>query len=338
MVARGLFRSQIALATYPKTGVVSKLSFVPLPHNEDYELDLHRPYIDEIELVNEKGESLTRVPDVLDTWFDSGSMPYAQVHYPFENKERFEKTYPAQFIAEGIDQTRAWFYYLHVLAGALFRRSAFQNVIVNGTVLAEDGKKMSKRLQNYPDPMAIVEKYGADALRLYLLSSPVTQSENLSFSESGVDEVAKKNIGRLMNVLAFYKLYEDGTERADTSANILDRWMLARFAELLKETIDGYEKYGIGQSDAATCAFHRRPFGVVRPSVPETVLKKKVPTKGCTRDVAVCAPYALNRYCARDAVHRGGDIPGPARNVRCGERAFGRLARNKKALEFVWWY
>ena len=255
MVARGLFRSQIALATYPKTGVVSKLSFVPLPHNEDYELDLHRPYIDEIELVNEKGESLTRVPDVLDTWFDSGSMPYAQVHYPFENKERFEKTYPAQFIAEGIDQTRAWFYYLHVLAGALFRRSAFQNVIVNGTVLAEDGKKMSKRLQNYPDPMAIVEKYGADALRLYLLSSPVTQSENLSFSESGVDEVAKKNIGRLMNVLAFYKLYEDGTERADTSANILDRWMLARFAELLKETIDGYEKYELDKATRPLALF-----------------------------------------------------------------------------------
>ncbi len=234
---------------------VRELVFVPLPHDEDYELDLHRPYIDDVVLVGDDGAELTRVPDVLDTWFDSGSMPYGQEHYPFEHKKEFEAAFPAQFIAEGVDQTRAWFYYLHVLAGALFRKNAFQNVIVNGTVLAEDGKKMSKRLQNYPDPMHIVEKYGADALRFYLLSSPVMQAENLAFLESGVDEVAKKNIGRLMNVLAFYKLYEDGTERADTSTDILDRWIRARLAELLRETTSGYEKYELDKATRPLAAF-----------------------------------------------------------------------------------
>lgn len=211
--------------------------------------DLHKHIVDEVTVPCSCGGVMRRVPDVLDTWFDSGSMPYGEKHYPFENKKEFEQTFPAQFIAEGIDQTRAWFYYLHVLAGALFKKNAFQNVIVNGIVLAEDGKKMSKHLQNYPDPMAVVEKYGADAIRYYLLSSPVVQAENLAFSENGVDEVAKKNIGRLMNVLAFYKLYEDGTKSSDGSTHILDRWMLARLAELVRESTNGYEHYRL---DAAT--------------------------------------------------------------------------------------
>ncbi len=212
--------------------------------------DLHKHIVDKIVFPCEKcsGE-MRRIPDVLDTWFDSGSMPYGEKHYPFANKERFDATFPAQFIAEGLDQTRAWFYYLHVLGGALFNKNAFQNVIVNGIVLAEDGKKMSKKLQNYPDPMEIVEKYGADALRLYLLSSPVMQAENLSFSESGVDEVAKKNIGRLGNVLAFYKLYENETARDWKSENILDRWIVARLDEFVIETTHGYENY---QLDSAT--------------------------------------------------------------------------------------
>ena len=211
--------------------------------------DLHKHIVDEIVFSCwECDGEMSRIPDVLDTWFDSGSMPYGEKHYPFENKERFDATFPAQFIAEGLDQTRAWFYYLHVLGGALFRKNAFQNVIVNGIVLAEDGKKMSKKLQNYPDPMEIVEKYGADALRLYLLSSPVMQAENLSFSESGVDEIVKKNIGRLGNVLAFWQLYNDDTPRDWKSENVLDRWIVARLDEFVIETTSGYEKY---QLDAA---------------------------------------------------------------------------------------
>ena len=210
--------------------------------------DLHKHIVDEVTVPCECGDEMHRIPDVLDTWFDSGSMPYGERHYPFENKEQFEDAFPAQFIAEGIDQTRAWFYYLHMLAGALFGKNAFQHVIVNGIVLAEDGKKMSKRLQNYPDPMEVVEKYGADALRLYLLSSPVVQAENLAFSESGVDEVAKKNIGRLHNVLAFYALFADGTESSRSGSHILDRWILARLDELVDETTTGYEKYELDKA------------------------------------------------------------------------------------------
>ncbi|MFI5260557.1 MAG: isoleucine--tRNA ligase [Candidatus Paceibacteria bacterium] len=217
--------------------------------------DLHKHIVDEITVPCTCGGVMRRVPDVLDTWFDSGSMPYGEKHYPFENKADFDAQFPAQFIAEGTDQTRAWFYYLHVLGGALFEKNAFQNVIVNGIVLAEDGKKMSKRLKNYPDPMAVVEKYGADAMRLYLLSSPVVQAEDLAFSESGVDEIAKKNIGRLSNVLAFYKLYADGTSRADTSANVIDRWILTRLTQLIAETTDGYEAYKLDSATRPLAAF-----------------------------------------------------------------------------------
>ncbi len=143
--------------------------------------DIHKDIVDKIEFeCNNCGGKMKRIPDVLDCWFESGSMPYAQLHYPFENKEKFEKNFPAEFIAEGIDQTRAWFYYLHVIAVGIFGLNAFKNVIVNGMVLAEDGKKMAKKLKNYPDPMMIIDKYGADALRSYLLSSPVVQAENFN--------------------------------------------------------------------------------------------------------------------------------------------------------------
>lgn len=210
--------------------------------------DLHKHIVDEISVPCTCGDIMRRIPDVLDTWFDSGSMPYGERNYPFEKKGEFDTNFPAQFIAEGQDQTRAWFYYLHVLASALFNKPAFQNVIVNGIVLAEDGKKMSKKLQNYPDPMKIVNTYGADALRYYLLSSPVVAAENLSFAETGVDEVLKKNINRLDNVVAFYKLYEDGTARSTKSENILDRWIVARLEEFLRETTSGYDEYKLDKA------------------------------------------------------------------------------------------
>ncbi len=211
--------------------------------------DLHKHVVDGITVACSCGGTMKRVPDVLDTWFDSGSMPYGERHYPFENKEKFDAAFPAQFIAEGLDQTRAWFYYLHVLGGALLEKNAFQNVIVNGIVLAEDGKKMAKKLKNYPDPMEVVNKYGADALRFYLLTSPVMQAENLMFSEKGVDEIVKKNIGRLNNVLEFYNLYADGTVRDFKSAHVLDRWIVARVNALVGESTDGYETYEL---DTAT--------------------------------------------------------------------------------------
>lgn len=189
---------------------------------------------------------MTRISDVIDCWFESGSMPYAQLHYSFENKEKLEANFPAQFIAEGSDQTRAWFYYLHVISGGIKDSHAFQHVIVNGIVLAEDGKKMSKKLQNYPDPSLVMEKYGADALRAYLLSSPVMQAENLNFSESGAQESLRKNAMTLWNVYRFYETYApeyDGREVV--SENVLDAWILAKLKLLLIEVTGAMEKYNL---------------------------------------------------------------------------------------------
>ena len=234
------------------TGECYRIEFSPVPHNRDYELDYHRPYIDEIELYEEETK-LERVPDVFDCWFESGSMPYGQQHYPFEHLDVFDpekgKGYPANFIAEGLDQTRGWFYSLIVLGTVLFGKSPYENVIVNGLVLAEDGRKMSKKLQNYPDPMDVADAYGVDTLRFYLLSSPLMRGEDLNFSEKELAELSRKNIGRLHNVLAFYELFADGSTAPSTdSAHVLDRWILARLAELTKAATDGYESYELDRA------------------------------------------------------------------------------------------
>ena len=227
---------------------IHELNFTAFPHNDNFELDYHRPYIDEVELY-ENGVKLERVPDVFDCWFESGSMPYAQHHYPFENKEVFlEKHFPAQFIGEGLDQTRGWFYSLLVLGVALFGKSPFENVIVNGLVLAEDGKKMSKSLRNYPDPMELVDRTGADSVRFYLLSSPIIRGEDLNFSEKEVVELQRKNIGRLHNVLAMYEMYKDGTIADSTSTNILDRWIIARLNQLITDSTTGYKNYELDKA------------------------------------------------------------------------------------------
>nr|NVI69464.1 Isoleucyl-tRNA synthetase [Cucujiformia] len=155
--------------------------------------DLHRENVDILEIPSRTPgrPPLKRVPEVFDCWFESGSMPYAQQHFPFENQKEFEEMFPADFIAEGIDQTRGWFYTLVVISTALFGKAPFKNLIANGMVLASDGQKMSKRKKNYPDPMEVVHKFGADALRLYLISSPVVRAENLRFKEEGVRDVIK---------------------------------------------------------------------------------------------------------------------------------------------------
>ncbi|MCA9365917.1 class I tRNA ligase family protein, partial [Candidatus Kaiserbacteria bacterium] len=225
-----------------------ELDFVPLPHNDNYILDYHRPYIDEVELY--EGEvKLERIPDVFDCWFESGSMPYAQHHYPFENEADFEKKhFPAQFIAEGLDQTRGWFYSLIVLGTALFGKSPFENVIVNGLALAEDGKKMSKSLQNYPDPMELVARNGADAMRFYLMSSPIIRGEDLNFSEKETAELQRKNIGRLHNVLTMYEQYNEDVEPSDSSENVLDKWILSRLNQLITESTEGYKNYELDKA------------------------------------------------------------------------------------------
>ncbi len=173
-------------------------------------VDLHKHFVDDMEYKHaETGETMRRIPEVLDCWFESGAMPYAQAHYPFENKERFEATFPANFIAEGLDQTRGWFYTLTVLAAALFDEPAFQNVIVNGIVLAEDGQKMSKSKQNYPDPNIIFDKYGADAMRIYLMHSPVVKGDDMRFAEKGVQEVVRQTMLPLWNAYSFLLTYAE---------------------------------------------------------------------------------------------------------------------------------
>ncbi len=227
---------------------IRELPFTPLPHNDFYTLDYHRPYIDDLELY-EDGVKLERVPDVFDCWFESGSMPYGQHHYPFENKDNFMREYfPAQFIAEGLDQTRGWFYSLIVLGTALFGKSPYENVIVNGLVLAEDGKKMSKSLRNYPDPMELADRVGVDAMRYYLLSAPIMRGEDLNFSEKEVLELQRKNIGRLHNVLAMYETYADGTLPIGESNNILDRWIIVRLNQLIQESTTGYRAYELDKA------------------------------------------------------------------------------------------
>jgi isoleucyl-tRNA synthetase len=244
-------------------GSVKELPFILYPHNADYELDLHRPYIDDIKLGNSLDGEWQRVPDVFDCWFESGSMPYASNEYPkrldtFNPKRLFglvPKGYPAQFIAEGIDQTRGWFYSLIVLGVGLFGKTPYKAVITNGLLLAEDGRKMSKKLKNYPDPMELVEKFGADALRYYLLSSAVIRGEDLRFSERGVEEVSKKILMRLDNVRSFYELYAaDGAHlqsgwAPSAAVHVLDRWILSRLNQVIADSTAGYESY---QLDNAT--------------------------------------------------------------------------------------
>ncbi len=211
--------------------------------------DLHKHIVDEITVPCEKcTETMRRIPDVLDTWFDSGSMPYAQEHYPFENEAHFQSGFPADFIAEGVDQTRAWFYYQHILGTAVQEQVAFKNAIVTGIVLAEDGKKMSKRLKNYPDPMEVVQKHGADALRLYLLSSPIVAGENLNFSEHDLAESSRNVFRMLWNSYSFFMMYAaidnwEPKEQAAPSENLLDRWMLSELQVLIRNVDQAMESY-----------------------------------------------------------------------------------------------
>ncbi|MBP5993506.1 MAG: isoleucine--tRNA ligase [Candidatus Moranbacteria bacterium] len=216
--------------------------------------DLHKHVVDEISVPCTKcGGTMKRVPDVLDTWFDSGSMPYAQEHYPFANEEHFNKSFPADFIAEGVDQTRAWFYYQHVIGTAIKDSVAFKNVIVNGIVQGEDGKKMSKKLKNYPDPMEIVNKHGADALRLYLLSSPIVAAENLNFSERDLTETSRNVFRMLWNSYSFFMTYAsidawEPKQDVEPSANLLDRWITSELQLLIKNLDQSMEVYELNKA------------------------------------------------------------------------------------------
>ncbi len=228
-------------------GEIREVSFVPLPHNEKFELDLHRPYIDSV-ILEKDGKEFRRIKEVMDVWFDSGAMPFAQDHYPFENKERIEgKGYPADFISEAIDQTRGWFYTLHAIGVLMGRGKAYKNVICLGHLLDAKGKKMSKSLGNIVDPWEQIEKYGVDTLRLWMFS--VNQpGDSKNYDEKTVDEIVKKVFNLLFNVLSFHELYRDSNlekEENISSGNVLDQWILVRLEWLIGLTTKKLDEYQI---------------------------------------------------------------------------------------------
>lgn len=221
--------------------------------------DIHREFLDDIDVWVDDKKTLKgkRIPEVFDCWVESGSMPYASIHYPFEHKKLFENTHPAQFIAEYIAQTRAWFYTLHVMSVGLFGSHTFENAVTTGTVLAEDGNKMSKSKKNYPDPALLFEKYGVDALRFYLMSTVVMKAENLNFSEDSVKEAYQKVVSLLWNTFSFYKLYAPlGTpiELPNIPAkewHILDRWVVSITQSLLRDVTTAMDSY----DTVSTCRY-----------------------------------------------------------------------------------
>lgn len=219
--------------------------------------DYHRPYIDEIDFVCECGGKFKRIPQILDCWFESGSMPYAERHYPFENKEDFAKKFPADFISEYIAQTRAWFYVLHVLAAALFDQPAFKNVVTTGVIAGEDGRKMSKSLGNYTDPHKVLDTYGGDALRFYLMSSSLMEAENLSFSIKDLHEIKRGMIATLWNSYSFFVTYalldkyephNPLRELIKSPVHVLDRWILSELHILIAEFEKNMDDYQIAKA------------------------------------------------------------------------------------------
>lgn len=234
-------------------------NFIPGDNSkENYEkFDLHRPFVDEIILVSPSGKKMFREPDLIDGWFDSGAMPYAQVHYPFENKENFGKIFPADYIAEGVDQTRGWFFTLHAIAVMLFDSVAFKNIISNGLVLDKDGAKMSKRLGNVVDPFETIETNGSDPLRWYLITN-AQPWDNLKFDPTGVEEVKRKFFGTLFNTYSFFALYAnvDGFIYKEEKVRVnerpeIDRWIISLLNSLIKEvqeSLDNFEPTKAGRA------------------------------------------------------------------------------------------
>jgi len=252
--AKGLDRGQAAdyeALSYIHKAEARALDFKVLPHNPEYELDLHKPYIDEVKFDCACGGTMTRAKEVMDVWFDSGSMPFSQDHYPFEAKKKFiglfggtqKIAYPADFISEAIDQTRGWFYTLHAIGVLMGKGKAFKNVICLGHILDAEGKKMSKSVGNVVNPWDMMDKYGADALRFWMYSTN-QPGDSKNFDEKTVDEVVKKVFNLAANVASFYKLYADaGVVASDASTNILDRWIIARLNELVSTVTSGLDAY-----------------------------------------------------------------------------------------------
>jgi isoleucyl-tRNA synthetase len=247
---------------YPRVDVYG--SFADLERDFGVKVtDLHRPYVDDLVRPNPDdptGKSMMRrVPEVLDCWFESGSMPFAQVHYPFQNKDWFEHHYPGDFIVEYIGQTRGWFYTMHVLATALFDRPAFRNCLSHGILLGEDGRKMSKSLRNYPDVYGVFDRHGSDAMRWMLMSSPVLRGGDMSVTETGIRDAVRQVLLPLWNVWYFFSLYANASGHTATfrtdSADLLDQYVLAKTNELVAQTTTQLEEYDISGAAASVRSF-----------------------------------------------------------------------------------
>ena len=218
-------------------------------------LELHRPYVDNIHIkCPDCGKEMSRVSDVLDVWFDSGAMPYAQCHYPFENKELFESQFPANFIAEGVDQTRGWFYVLLVISTLISGKSSFKNVVVNDMMLDAYGKKMSKSTGNIIDPVEVMTKYGADPVRWYMLhTSPVWTP--LKFDENGIKEIQSKFFNTLKNTYTFFEMYANTDQIDPTSFTVkyedleeIDKWLLSKYNQLIKNVTMSMDEYDLNKA------------------------------------------------------------------------------------------
>jgi len=223
--------------------------------DEVTKMDLHKNKMDLVKLHCSCGSEMTRIPEVIDCWVEAASMPFAEFHYPFENEEVFKKRFPGQFIAEYIAQTRAWFYYMHVMSTLLFDSNSFENVVTTGTIMNDKGEKLSKSKQNFTDPWIIIDQYGMDALRYYLMTSVVMQSENLNFVDREVRDVYNKVINLLWNVVTFYRMFQDqgttkDTEQPPASPYVLDQWIVARLHALIREVtlhLDAYNTVKAGR-------------------------------------------------------------------------------------------
>ncbi len=303
---------------YLTTAEVKELPFVPYPHNANFDLDLHRPYIDNIVLTDGTAE-YERIPEVIDCWVESGSMPFAAAGYPKDNSqvepEGFlgfgVKGYPGDFIAEYIAQTRTWFYYMHAMGVLLFKKLAFKAVVSTGTILAADGSKMSKSKGNYTDPYELMDKWGADALRLHLMGSVVMQGEDLNFRDDDVREAHNRVLGILWNSYKFFELYKreyNPAVRAQDSAHVLDRWLRARLGETVATMTEALDSYDLP-----------RAVRVLRPLVEDYstwyLRRSRDRTKGQDKEMALAnqraALLTIAKLCApimpfiAEAMYRG---------------------------------
>ncbi len=231
------------------------------PEEIKSEMDLHREQIDPIKVYVDDDKTVVgeRIAEVFDCWVESGSMPFASVHYPFENEEFFNENYPAQYVSEYVAQTRAWFYTMHVMSVGIFGKPAFENVLTTGTILAKDEAKMSKSKKNFPDPMKVINEYGVDSLRLYLMSSTVMKAENLSFDKKEVSDLRKKVFLIWWNMISFFKLFAqqdiDPQQLPESADHILDRWLLSKFNSLTKEVTHHLKEYDIVRASRELIAF-----------------------------------------------------------------------------------